>query len=70
MKMRQGEPFMSADAYGRSLRGFGVNLLVRDVSRAVAFQSEVLGVETVYADPDFAVLQHDGFQWMVHADHT
>ncbi len=70
MKARSGEPWMPADAYGRSLRGFGVNLLVRDVARSAAFQREVLGVEPVYADPDFAVLSHDGHQWMLHADHT
>jgi catechol 2,3-dioxygenase-like lactoylglutathione lyase family enzyme len=70
MKARTGEPWMAADAYGRSLKGFGVNLLVRDVARAVAFQTEVLGAELVYADADFAVLSHDGRQWMLHADHT
>ena len=70
MKKRTGEPFMSAADYGRSLEGFGVNLLVSDVARAVAFQTEVLGVELVHADPDFAVLSHDGAQWMLHADHT
>ena len=70
MKRRTGEPFMAADAYGRSLSGFGVNLLVRDVARAAAFQTEVLGVELVYADPDFAVLRHGGHEWMLHADHT
>ena len=43
MKKRSGEPFMSAPDYGRSLRGFGVNLLVSDVARAVAFQTEVQG---------------------------
>jgi len=61
---------MAADAYGRSLKGFGVNLLVRDVARAVAFQTEVLEAELVYADADFAVLAHDGRQWMLHGDHT
>ncbi len=70
MKKRTGEPFMSAADYGRSLEGFGVNLLVGDVARAVAFQTEVLGAELVYADPDFAVLAHGGAQWMLHADHT
>ncbi len=70
MKKREGEPFMSAPDYGRSLRGFGVNLLVRDVARAAAFQREVLGVEAVYLDADFAVLAHGGGQWMLHADHT
>ena len=61
---------MPADAYGRSLRGFGVNLLVREVERSIAFQQEVLGVDLVYADPDFAVLSHGDHQWMLHADHT
>jgi catechol 2,3-dioxygenase-like lactoylglutathione lyase family enzyme len=70
MKKRTGEPFMSAPDYGRSLRGFGVNLLVSDVARAAAFQTEVLGVELVYGDQDFAVLAHGGDQWMLHADHT
>ena len=70
MKQRIGEPWMPADAYGRSLRGFGVNLLVRDVTRSVAFQTAVLGVELVYADKDFAVLRHGGQEWMLHADHT
>jgi len=70
MKARTGEPWMPADQYGRSLTGFGVNLLVRDVARSVAFQTGVLGVELVYADADFAVLGQAGRQWMLHADHT
>ena len=70
MKERSGEPWMPADAYGRSLVGFGVNLLVRNVDRAIAFQREVLGVELVYGDPDFAVCSYGGHQWMLHADHT
>ena len=60
--------FMSADAYGRSLRGFGVNLLVRDVARSVAFLTEVLEVEAVYAERDFAVCRHQGQEWMLHSD--
>ena len=61
---------MSADEYGRSLRGLTVNLLVRDVETAVAFAREVLGAEPVYSDPDFAVLRHGDSEWMLHADHT
>jgi catechol 2,3-dioxygenase-like lactoylglutathione lyase family enzyme len=68
------EPFMSAADYGRSLRGLGINLLVRDVARSVAFAREVLGATVVYSDPDFAVLRHgsgeSGAEWMLHADHT
>jgi catechol 2,3-dioxygenase-like lactoylglutathione lyase family enzyme len=69
-KLRTGEPFMAAEDYGRSLAGMGVNLLVRDVARAAAFQREVLGCTLVYADPDFAVLRHGSAEWMLHADHA
>jgi catechol 2,3-dioxygenase-like lactoylglutathione lyase family enzyme len=75
MKERDGEPWMAADAYGRSLTGMGVNLLVRQIERSVAFLTEVLGLEAVYADADFAVLRHGsaeagGQDIMLHADHT
>jgi catechol 2,3-dioxygenase-like lactoylglutathione lyase family enzyme len=67
-------PFMPAPDYGRSLKGFGVNLLVRDVPRAVEFAKTVLGATLVYGDPDFAVLRHgtggNAAEWMLHADHT
>jgi len=70
MKKSDKTPWMSADDYGRSLRGFGVNLLYADVTRAVAFQRDILGAEVVYADVDFAVMKHGGYDWMLHADHT
>ena len=61
---------MPAGEYGRSLQGFGVNLLVADVARALAFQTRVLGAKVVYSDPDFAVVRAQGGEWMLHADHT
>jgi len=70
MKQRGGEPWMPAPVYGRSLKGFGVNLLVRDVARARSFLVEVLGLEPVYGDADFAVLRHAGHDVILHADHT
>ena len=80
MKERSGEPWMAADAYGRSLRGMGVNLLVREVARSVAFLTEVLALDLVYADADFAVLRYgnregggqegNGQDVILHADHT
>ena len=70
MKLRDGEPWIPADEYGRSLSGFGVNLLVPDIEAALHFQTRVLEAETVYADPDFAVLRGYGAEWMFHADHT
>ena len=70
MKKRPGEPWMSASQYGRSLRGLTVNLIVRNMARMLEFQRLVLEAETVYEDPDFAVFEGYGAQWMVHADHT
>ncbi|MBC6406350.1 MAG: hypothetical protein GDA41_11650 [Rhodospirillales bacterium] len=69
-QMRADEPFMSAGDYGRSLKGMGVNLLVADMTPALRFQREVLGLTPVYSNADFAVLRHGGSEWMLHADHT
>lgn len=60
----------AGDPYGRALKGFGVNILVKDVLAAVAFEVEVLGAEQVYSDPDFAIMRHDGMEWMLHSDGT
>jgi catechol 2,3-dioxygenase-like lactoylglutathione lyase family enzyme len=57
-------------AYGKALQSFGVNLLVRDVLASVRFQVEVLEVEQVYSNADFAIMRHQGTEWMLHADHT
>ena len=70
MKRRTGDPWMPAPAYGRSLSGLTLNLLVRAVAAALPFHHEVLGAEVIYSDPDFAVLRRDGVEWMLHADHT
>ncbi len=72
-------PFMEAPAYGRSLTGLSINLLVRNIARAADFQCDVLGATRVYADADFAVLRWRAadapagsapVEWMLHADHT
>ena len=70
MKLRMGEPWMPASDYGRSLCGLTVNLLVREIEAALAFQRLVLRADVVYADSDFAVLRGYGAEWMLHADHT
>jgi catechol 2,3-dioxygenase-like lactoylglutathione lyase family enzyme len=70
MRLRQGDPWMPARDYSRSLRGLTVNLLVRDIERALVFQREVLGAVVVYSDPDFAVLSANGAEWSLHADHA
>lgn len=70
-----GGKFMSAEEYGRGLKGLGVNLLVRDVARSALFGRTVLGAEIVYSDKDFAVLRQgpagpQQAEWMLHADAT
>lgn len=67
---RTGTPWMSADDYGRSLTGLTINLLVTSVPDSVKFAQRVLNAESVYDDPDFAVMSASGIQWMLHADHT
>ncbi len=70
MKTRTGDPWMPADRYGRGLPAFTVNLLVRDVPRALEFYRTVLAAAVHYADPDFAALAVNGAALMLHADHT
>lgn len=67
---RTGEAFMPADDYGRGMRSFSVNLLVRDMRASLAFYERVLGAAVRYADADFAVLKLLDFEFMLHADHT
>lgn len=63
-------PPVSAEEYGRALRGIGFNLLVTDVPRAVRFATEVLGATSFYDDVDFAALRWNGQDFMFHADHA
>ena len=61
---------MSGADYGRSLSGFGINLLGREIAPAVAFHRAVLNANVVYEDPDFAVPRHGTSAMMLHSDHT
>jgi catechol 2,3-dioxygenase-like lactoylglutathione lyase family enzyme len=70
MKLRTGNPWMPATQYAHSLSGLTLNLLVRDVARALPFYREVLGAQIIYSDADFAVVRHGDVEWMLHADHT
>jgi uncharacterized glyoxalase superfamily protein PhnB len=70
MKLREGDPWMPASEYSKTLSGLTVNLLVLNIEDALFFQREVFDVEVVYSDPDFAVVRACGAEWMLHADHT
>ena len=69
-KKRTHDPWMPADEYGRRLPKFTVNLIVSDVARAVTFYCKVLGAKEVYSDPDFAAMDINGQEFMLHADHA
>ena len=56
--------------YGRTLKGLSLNLLVRDIERSLPFYTDVLGFRDLHHDPDFAALDRDGVQLVLHADHT
>ena len=60
----------AGDAYGRQLSGLGINLLVKEILASVGFLVEVMEVEQVYSNPDFAIMAHAGEEFMLHADST
>ena len=45
MKKGTQPAFMPPPDYGKALTGLGINLLSRDIDRALIFQREVLGVD-------------------------
>ena len=61
---------ISAEEFGKSLTGFGVNLLVRDISKSCDFLHRVLGFEILRRSPDYAILSHGQMILQLHADHT
>ena len=67
---RTGGGWIPADEYGRGLPKFTVNLLVKDVAKALPFYRDVLQATVRYSDGDFAALEIAGTDFMLHADHT
>ncbi|HTV68044.1 MAG TPA: VOC family protein [Rhizobiaceae bacterium] len=68
---RTRDPWMKADAFGRSLpRGVGINLLVPEVAPLADFCEGVLGARILHADEDFAAVELLGSVFMIHADHA
>jgi catechol 2,3-dioxygenase-like lactoylglutathione lyase family enzyme len=70
VKKRTGEPWIPAPEYGALLPAFTVNLIVRDIERALAFYAGVLEAGVHYSDPDFAALKIGSVELMLHADHA
>ncbi|GAA6201442.1 glyoxalase [Aquicoccus sp. SU-CL01552] len=60
---------VSAEDFGRSLRGIGLNLLVRDVRAEIAFLETVFDVSSHRVSDDFAILTLGDQMLQLHADH-
>ncbi|APE42041.1 glyoxalase [Sulfitobacter alexandrii] len=58
------------EAFGASLRGMGLNLLVRDVPRQVAFLEDVFGMRAFQPTADFAIITYGEHVFQLHVDGT
>lgn len=58
------------EAFGASLRGIGLNLLVRDVPRQVAFLEDVFGMRAFQPTADFAIITYGEHVFQLHVDGT
>ena len=61
---------ISADEFGRSLSGVGVNILVKDVRRTVRFLERVFALKCHQVSNDFAIVSRENHVFQLHADHT
>ena len=61
---------VSADAFGKALKGLGLNLIVRQIAPHVDFLKEVFDVQEYQVASDFALLIYADHLFQLHADHT
>ncbi|WP_323775671.1 glyoxalase [Leisingera sp.] len=57
-----------ADSFGRSLRGIGLNLLMRDVPAEIAFLETVFSMKRYQVSKDFAIVPYGGQVFQLHSD--
>lgn len=61
---------VSAEDFGQSLTGLGVNLLSPDVVALAGFLSDVFGLTAHRLSSDFAIVRHGDALIQIHADAT
>ena len=61
---------VKAEDFGRSLKGLGLNLLVRDVRALAAFLEDVFAMKAHRLSDDFAIMAYGADVFQVHADQT
>ena len=60
----------TAEAYGKSLKGLGFSLIVRDLADSVQFATGVLGASIYFQTDKFAALKLLDADLMLHHDDT
>jgi uncharacterized glyoxalase superfamily protein PhnB len=61
---------VSAEAFGASLRGIGLNLLVRDVLAECSLLETVFGMKSHQSTVDFAIVTYGSQVFQLHSDGT
>ncbi|MBQ65369.1 MAG: glyoxalase [Marinovum sp.] len=61
---------VSPDAFGASLRGLGINILVSDVPRCVDFLTDVFAMRAHQGSADFAIMVYQSQVFQLHSDAT
>ena len=61
---------VEAEPFGQSLRGIGLNLLVRDVPVQCAFLRDVFGMTAHQVTSDFAIVTYGNQVFQLHSDGT
>jgi predicted enzyme related to lactoylglutathione lyase len=59
---------VSADDFGTSLRGIGINLISRDVPGLARFLQTVFGLTAHRVSADFAIIAHGSALLQIHGD--
>ena len=61
---------IDAGGFGRSLRGIGLNLLVRDVKAQVALLKTIFSMKAHQVTADFAIVTYGDQVFQIHSDRT
>lgn len=61
---------IDAGGFGRSLRGIGLNLLVRDVKAQVALLENIFSMKAHQVTADFAIVTYGDQVFQIHSDRT
>lgn len=69
-RLRMDFETVSADDFGRSLRGLGINLIVTDVVATADFLAAVFGMGAHRLSADFAIMTYGETVFQLHSDGT